>query len=401
MPKAKNVFWIYGNSYDCTKKWNALCNFVKDKSGKDVDIETVCCGINSATTLPQNRLASVENVIYQLRSKNIFNDNVRIIKIVGIPKNYKDLVPYLNLTSSKNILVFWGNPGYYTAHNRWTSIKNSNLYKVVKKEGKVFEFPIVLKNKLESIRWLKGVCEDCKIKIHSEALNLMVDLEGFNLDILNNALLKVKSYEPKKKITVEDVRECCRHSFQTEVWSYLKFLDEGKYNDAISFLQQFYNVSPSPGESFYGRVNKLFGAIKQHFLFLMAAKDICPQQLKAKDLESGLKTFKKSTSSEIQKIISGDLSIDDLSPIFSSGYIYNQLNNRSLVKVLSWKKSRIYQILADVYTCMFLCRYRSGDDSYIKLCLDTFTMHVCGKISLRQSEIARCNSRKCKLYNFV
>lgn len=372
--KEKHAFWIWGNQRQCRKAWELLCQRIEEKTGEPPNVETLSCGFNPKFSDSEDRLASAGDVYHLMRSKDMFDDRCRIIRLLGVPENYLALADYMHLVNERNLLVLsapfdYIKPG--TTKQR-VSVKTSKFYKLIKNQGLVLDFPLAAGNQAEAIRWVKDVASDYEKKFSEGADAELINLQGLELDVLTNTVEKLATYQRSKIITQEDVSACCGKNFLDEVWTYIRYLDTENHDAAMNHLQNFYQET-YVGESFSKKVSNMLGAIRQHFLFLLVAKDACQSTLNARKIEEVSKHLLNKSSQ----------------PIFSSRYIQGALNNTALKKAFRWSQKKIYCLLADVHHCMFLCRKQSSNISYQKLCLETFTMVVCGKISVQQAARAR------------
>ena len=389
-----SLFWICGNQRQSSQTWNLLLNTVKERSGQEANVESLLCGFNSHTATAAQRWTDTNDVIKLLRNRDMFDLRPRIIKLRGLPEDYTELIHYMDEVNLNNMLVFYGPCGYYKpSTKRWVTSKTTKLYKHIKSKGMVIEHPLEARNKNVGASWVIDVAQEERKKINDDVAQYLVECEGRNLDILTNSVVKLATYQKNKTITREDVDACCSHAVMDTVWIYLDHLDAKHLDPALTYLQSFYREGDGTvGESFYGRVSMLFGAILQHFLFLMIVKDSCGQQLNMKSVENAARYFYKTTPSKIKELIDKKITKEDLTSRFSPQFINMNSDKLGVRNTLQTRKSVLYAILADVYECMLLCRMRSGDPWYIKLCLDTFTMLACGKIN--SCEAARVRGRE-------
>ena len=297
----KPVFWLYGNRHDCNKAWEGICAKVKEKTqSSELNIETIYCGFNPQEALPEHRWATVNDVVYILRHKDMFDKRPRVLKVFGLPENFSDLVNFFNIVNSRNVLVFWGPFGYIKpGSKRWVTAKTTKLYKTIKSQGKVFEYPIEV-TAAQAGRRVVEIVELFGKKIEPEAVRLLVKSQGKNLDVLFNAVEKASIYEKSKKITAQTIGECCAVNFDDNVWQFIEDLDYRKADAALSYLQQFYEQPSGVGETFYGRVSRFFGALLQHFQMLMLLKDSCGNTIDPRAVDKRCDIFKKMTPSALR-----------------------------------------------------------------------------------------------------
>jgi len=167
---------------------------------------------------------------------------------------------------------------------------------------------------------------------------------------------------------------------------------------AIKYLQEFYAEGKgSVGETFYGRINRFFGALLQHYLFLLLLKDVCGRTLDMSVAQRELATFKKTTPSQIKELVTGNISFDDLECRFSKAFVEKNIGSNGIKIAFSRRKKEIYEIVCDLYDCMYWTRRYSGNDAMIRLCLDVFVLVVCKKISLSQAAQVRGLKRPFKV----
>jgi len=224
----------------------------------------------------------------------------------------------------------------------------------------------------------------------------MVQLQGKNLDTLDNSVQKLVVYQKGKEINTEDVEACCFSDYDDDkIWSFLENLDKQEVEPAVNFLQDFYaEESGSVGESFYGRVNRFFGALLQHYQFLLMVKDACGRTLNTGVAQRELSSFKKINPTKIRELKEGKITFDKLESRFTSWYVERNIRKPALQQVFVRRKGEIYGMVSDLYNCMYWVRQYSSDASMIKLCLDSFVLVVCGKLTLSQAARIRGHKRK-------
>lgn len=381
------IFWIHGNTRQCRQTWDGIVDHVTKQGGKP-DIQIMLGGFNPLAATGSQRWSTADDVIFALRNRS-FCDGPRITKVCGLPESYTDLADWFHVINGTNVLVIQSQFGYTKAGTKqFITAKTSKLYKKVKSEGYLIEHPIVAKNENDAIDLITLVVGESKKEIKRVVAREIVAKEGKNLDTLENVAIKLCSYQKRKEITVEDVHACCVSGFQSEtVWQFLEDLDYKREERALAYLQAFYAEDDGAiGESFYGRISKLFGALVQHFQFLLHAKDICgDRDLNAQLIEEGLVDFKKTTPTKILELQKKKITYKDLEPKFSSKYIKFNISKDSVRHAFQKKKKEIYLTNMALHKCMFFCRKNSGNKGYLRLCLDVFALVVCGRLTYQQA----------------
>lgn len=382
---SKNVrpmFWIYGNSVDCNRAWDAILS----KFSGEPQIEVFYCGSNPDNLSEKAfKYSTASDIIGALKSKDIFSSGPRVLKLIGIPEDYKIIQDYLHLVDNDNVLVIMGRPGYPGKGNstRWVPIQNSKFYKEIKSSGTVLEFVSDSQTSQNAVDWLSEFAKNLKIKIKSDALEKMVGLKGLNIDSLSNDLLKINTY-CSGNISVEDVEECCSSDFLETVWQFIESLDYQNADDALSYLQKLYRDSILPSH-FNENIHKIIGALKQHFTMIIFAKDSGSSGFDYKLVSSAVEGFNKVSKS----------TLEDLNPVFTKQYLYSCSKNAPLKSAINkWKLGLSYAVLKDLHEISFLIRKNSSNRSYQELCLNTFVMFVCGKMTISDTVVARGVKRR-------
>lgn len=391
------VFWIYGNQRQCRATWNQIVSQVEKKTGKLPNIETMFCGFNSIGASPAQRWATTNDVIETLRSRDLFDSRSRIVKIIGLPEEYTALASWLHLVKKDNIVVFWGPFGCVKPRSKqWITAKTTKLYKMIKSEGKIVEHPLEAESDSDAVDWIRGIAIGYKKTLTAEVARKMVHLQGKNLDTLDNSVQKLAVYQKSKEISVANVEECCFSDYADDaIWGFLDHLDKQEVEPAINFLQEFYaEDSGSVGESFYGRVNRFFGALLQHYQFLLMVKDACGKTLNAGIAQRELAAFKKINPTKIKELKEGKIMFDELKSRFTPWYVERNIRSHSFQKAFSRRKGEIYGMVSDLYNCMYWVRQYSSSIPMIRLCLDSFVLVVCGKLTLSQAAQIRGHKRK-------
>lgn len=391
--KQTHIFWIFGNLRQANAKWKALCGYIEQHAGVAPNVETVYCGPNPKDVTDSQRLSTMGDVIHVLRTKDMFSTRPRILRVVGIPEDYQDLLHYVDVPTPQNLLVFWGLPGYYKlGSKRWVSLKPTKVFKFIKNHGKVYEFPTEAANENEAVTWAVDVAEEEGKLLTRDTAKLLVRRLGFNLDRLGNSVEQLAIYQADKEITVQDVKACCSETFNGTVWEYINSLDRGDHEKALAYLQRLYEDKPDTGETFYGRLGQILGALRQHFSFLVLAKDASGESVNVKLIEQSAKGLKKFTPTQLAQMQNGETV--DLSDWFSGNYVRNKVNNPGFTRVLGHRKSQLYSALRELLFCSFMARQNSGNEAYLRLSLDILTLVLCGKISPLQAAKARGHRRK-------
>ena len=387
---AKPLFWLSGNYRQVNQVWQKITSFL----GGDPNVQVMHCGYNP-DGLKESllRFATAADIIIALKNRDIFDDRPRIIKMQGLPEDYSVITDYLSYVNNNVVLVVCGRPGY-RAHGstRWIPAQSSKFYKAFKSNGKIFDFPLEANSNQAAITWVKDVVTEEGAKIDGDAARRLVELKGRHLDTLTGECRRLSLYRPKGKIVLQDVEDSCMWTFQETVWEFIDALDDQKVDDSLRYLQKFYaTAGQATGESFYGEVSKLLGAVTQHFLFLLLLKD-AGGHLSYSAAQKAIEGMKKMKPSDAFKLSKGILNSDELPDWFSSGYVYANIKKRGIRSALGWKQGKIYDALRDVMRCTFLCR-KQASQAYQELCLNTFVLSVCGKISSADAAIARGDDR--------
>ena len=390
----KPIFSISGNQRQSIQSLNQIISHIKNKTGEDPNIQTIFCGTNPVSTTTSKWSTGLD-IVNLLRSVDLFDSRPRVFKIIGLSDDYAIIGDYLKYIDSSNIVVFWGPFGYTKPGSKqWITGKTSKLYKTIKDKGKIYEHPTDTKSELEATRWVKEVVAECGKEIEGSVAKRIVELQGKNLDTLSNVVQKISVYQTGKHIKIEDAEACCYVDYVDRTWDLIEALDLQEIDKSLDLLSKFYAEGKGEvGESFYGRIMKLFGALLQHYQFLMMWKDVTDRKLNFTEAQKALLGFKKLTPSKLESIKKGAMTIEDLDSRFTSYYISNSVDKTSVQKVLNQRKGITYLMLSDLYNCMYWCRQYSGESYLLKLCIDTFVLVTCKAIGIKEAEQIR--SGKC------
>lgn len=373
----------------CSQTFDGIVRHVETQSKKKPNVEIMFGGINPPNATPTQRWNTANDIIFTLRNPNFCDDSPRIVKVIGLPESYTELANWFHVINGSNVLVIQSPFGYIKpGSKRWITAKTSKFFKKVKAEGFLIEHPTEAKNTDDAISWIETLVNESGKKIKRAVAKEIIAKEGKNLDTLTNTVGKLCSYQKGKEIIIEDVHACCSNDFLPEtVWQFLEDLDNRNAERALAYMQSFYAEGDGEaGEWFYGRIMHLFGALTQHFQFLMVLKDVCGNRdLNAQLVEDTLKNFKKTTPTKIRELQKKEITYDELEPRFSKQYINFNIKKDSTRSAFRAKKSEIYRMLAALHDCIYICRKNSGNDSYLRLSLDAFVLTVCGKITSQQA----------------
>lgn len=368
------IFWLTGNYYEVKKRWNEI-----KKTLGDSNIIVMHCGYNSKTTPDICKVCTASDVIRTLKMKDLFDDRPRIIKMKGLPENYALLTDYLHLVNNKNVLVIDSAIGYWASphYKKFVNVGRSKFYTAVKKHGKVFKFDTEPKQGY-AISWIKKVFSALGRNYDSSCPSLLVEAKGCNLDVLYSEISRLLVYQPKGKISADSVKECCVPAFTKTVWELINGLDKMEAEKCLAHLQQFYEFIKGP--DFQTHVESLFGALIQHFLFLLCIKDECGTELSDVRANRAIEGIKKRVKRDGQWKYDADL--------FTSQFVSFNIRKPEVTAANKWGKQKTYNVFRDLCRSRQICRMQMKM-SVVKLCLDSFAMFACGKIDVDQAKMMR------------
>lgn len=332
----KPVFWISGNYYDSSE----AVNLIIDKFG------------NENITILDSTSDGVDRVISNLVEQEIFSSGNKIIRLKGLPENYNLIYDYLKFVSEKRVLII-ESPTFTKIKNKVVNAALSNLYKEIKKIGKVIDSPTEL-NDTNAKGWIDSLCERrFKKTIEEEAIPLLLYLKNNNADIIYSELLKLSTYIGKrKKITLDDVKQVVKTDYAFDTWKFVDDLVDGDMEKCIYAFEDYFLTR----ENFIYEIESLLGAILYRFELMLLIRSCGDTNV--------LSSFKKKPK---------DKPITDK---YSSGMInmikYSK-NNLGTIKLTS--------ILSVLYFTLNSIRANGGDSSFCKLILFNMTSALCGKIT--------------------
>lgn len=369
----KPVFWLAGNYYECQKTFRNICNKLGDHRVIILDCDWV-------PEKCDNRPAGPGDVIRQLRSRDIFDDRPRVIKLKGLPPGYTELVSALQFVNDSNILVIDGPIGHRAKppSQQFVTAKNSNFFKQIKKEGYLFEFDTEIAPG-KAANWIKDVAEELGKKIEPDAALLMTEMLGGELDVLYGNLLILKDYAEGKSIKKSDVEDVCVPSFLKDVWNLTENICYRNADACVEHLQRFYNSVETESE-FFGEIQKLMGALHYVFLFAVLVKDNVKDVVTLAALQKGVDGFAKIDKEEKKEFV----------PYFSHGFLYKKAGDKDFAALMQWKKGVLCRAFAEINKVRSNIRLKgSSSSTYQKVCLDSLIMSLCGSISYSEAESMR------------
>lgn len=367
--KFRPVFWLTGNYYDSQKNWRAIVEMLKDPN---------VVVLEGGSQVSDPRVAKAADVIRLLKNKDLFDSRPRVLKLKGLPGDYHLLIDYLKLVNNDNVLVIDGPFGYKNSDGKFVTAKTSKFYKTIASEGKILEAPMEAESDRAAKDWVVKVCGELGKKIESAALETLIQYRGRNLDILYSDLTCLVMYQTGKSIQDADVREICLPLFLKTVWELIEKIDRQDYESACANMQEFYAKAGSEvGTTFYGDVAQLLGALHRHFEFNFYVSNL-KLPLRYDAVAEAVKGVKKRTKKDEKYVWEDDK--------FSSGYIYTAIRKPELQSILSWPREKLLAVMVDLMRTMTICRTKyTSDEEAIKLCLDTFLMTACGRMSYERS----------------
>jgi len=350
MPK-KPVFWVNGNYYDC----RTVIDQILEKYGR-----------NNVTILDGSS-DSVERVFANLVETDLFAAGTKVIRLRGLPPDYTLIVDYLKYVGKNRVLIIEA-PFNRTAGARKTSASKTNLFKAIKKDGKIYDFPVIIKTD-KARNWAITVSEnENKKKLESNAADLLVKLKHCNLDQIFLELDKLSTYIGKRrKITVEDVSRCVLDSNEFNVWSLVDHVTDSNLQESIAVLEDLWRQ-----KNFIYLLEPLVGGLIARFKLLLFAREI--GGINAKTMFSYLSEFKKKAK-------------DSKNPPVST-YNIRSLSSFSYSKVvkdahLRMGTVRITEILDVLYFTQNSLRALGSVPASSRLLITNMVETLCGRISVR------------------
>lgn len=354
----KPIFWITGNYYDSRKAWKNILS----KLG-NCNIENIECGSFSGDGL---RTAQGYDIALLLRSRDLFDDRPRIIRMRGLPPDYSVITEHLGCVNDNNILVVDSPVGYFQ-NKRFVSAATSNFYKTISSNGKVFSYEMDAKNDSMARDWVKSVLSDSGKEIKDDALHLLVEMRGRHYDSLLVEINRLIAYQKNKTICINDVETCCVSVITKTTWDLIDSLDENRFEDSFCHLQKFHNFAGlETGKSFRGEVELLLHALHYHYLLLLFAKDKCCDYLNYDVLSKAVSEYKTKVNDDGTRSAS-----------FTSGALMMATRSNSFKKALGWKKSKIYSIYCSIISLIKKNRFHYNEE-FCKISLDSLCMYICG-----------------------
>lgn len=369
----KPIYWILGNYHDCQKKWSQIA-----AEHKGYNIEVMDCGYNTEKLPAQLRYDQAKDIIELLQSSDMFDDRDRIIKVVGLPTDYTLLNDYLHLVDESNIVVICSPAGYYVpvgTGSRFVTAKTSGLYKQINSWSQIYEFPESAKNRQSAIKWIIATANDVGKSIDEECAGLLVDIKGLGLDDLYGEIIRLRDYCANKKVKKEDVEAVCIPLFTKTVWDLIDSMDRMEHDKCSAHMLSFCDDSTSDsGTSLYSETMKLFGALRQHFMFLTLVKSRCGDRININTAMDAVKDMKKLSEDK---------------DMFDYNFVRFNLEKDGVRTALMWPVGKLHGVLLDLFRCECACRYHSNDEQYISKSLMSFVAYVCGKIRIEDSARVR------------
>lgn len=388
------VFWLVGppsggNYYECRKTWKRIVAKVRHDLGEP-NIHSIECGSNPANASYQ--VATAGDVMRLLRSKDIFDDRPRIIRMFGLPPDYLDmgLIDYLKYVDSQNILVIEAPIGYYGG-KKFVPASASKFYKTINSEGKVFKFDVRAKSQKDAVQWVIGLASDYDRRLSAQVASFLVEVKGLNYDNLYSELTRLFDYKLEGDITVDDIKECCVPVFEKSIWELIDKLSRQQFDAACCHLQGFLeDASSGTVSEFRGIAEQTLGALRHNFELLLYAKDSCKGAVSYNAFNAAvmgdpdadgdhlhqepIKKFKKDENKNW--VPSG--------PRYNKGAIYNKVKSDPFKIAFGWSQSKIYAALLCIERMRPKIRL---DVANIRLGFEAICLFICGKVNERQSLI--------------
>jgi len=372
MSDSKPIYWFTGNFTDVRF---AISKVLEKYSKAAVRV----CECEAVPKSDQGTVGhSAADVIRALKGRDIQKKS-KVVRVRGLPEDYKIIEPYLNLVNESNVLLIDGPVGYYTAgkSRRLITAKNSKFFKTIKKEGVFRDYGDEANSESEAAKWIAKVAKRLNSSIERQAASRLTELRGLSYDLLYSELLRLVDYADGT-IKLEDVEACVLPSFREEVWTLIDHLDKQDYYSSVEHLRHlFATLEAGVASGFYGGVLSLLGALQYHYGLLVAIKDVS-NRADITDLakEVSQSVFKKTTSD-------GEAKWDKQA--FDERAVKFALRKPSTKKAAAWSKGKLYGIMEELDYCRFACRYNSSQPVAIQIALDNLVGLICGKMASKQA----------------
>lgn len=360
----KPIFWITGNYYDCQLTWNLIKSKMPNSKVNVVD-----CGPGGCTA---------SDVILLLKHKNVFDAQPRILKLKGIPEDYAEITDYLKLVNDKTVLVIDGPVGYIKSpSDRLISAATSNFYKTISSVGKVFEFDDDAPDDGTAKKWIAKVVGELGKKIDDDAAMKLVANAGLNYDFLYSHIIKLIDYSAKT-ITKQDVDDCVAPNEVKVIWNIMDLLDRRQFDIVFCELQKIYDKSSTTASYlFRGQMENYYGALTQHYDFLVRSKDACASVLSYNVLTTAM--------SGLNKIAKDKEGAQKFTELYDKNFINRNLQKDGFKAAFVWPKGHAYAVL------MFLIQARTSmrmvdSEAWHRMLLDLCFMFICGKIDTKSMQ---------------
>jgi hypothetical protein len=198
--------WISGNEFRVKEALDML----KDHLGQSPEGITVH---GSDTT--------VQYVKGHMLSAPFDRSYVKLIVLRGLPKDHGDLAPFIKRIPKTNYLAIIDK-----------AQTNFKLYKEIAKRGKIVKLdPPSNTNELQD--WIIGRFTMMKKKISKPTTEILIEICGSDLMILNSEITKICRYVTKPTITEEDIKEVAVVSGSGDIWAFMSAIENRDYEECI------------------------------------------------------------------------------------------------------------------------------------------------------------------------
>lgn len=185
-------------------------------------------------------------------------------------KDLHTLIPYLKNPSEFTIVIFW---------SRQKKIHEENIFfKEFKRKGKL----ICLNHPKEIVSYIKKEVEKFGKKIGLDAINLLVQTLGNDLQSIHNELEKLFLYVGEKKIvTVSDVEKVVSQVKMASIFALTEALGRQQCPKALSLLKEMLDGGEIP--------LVILGMIARQLRLILKTKLILQKGASSKEIEKELK----------------------------------------------------------------------------------------------------------------
>lgn len=155
--------------------------------------------------------------------------------------------------------------------------KDNPLLKVLSRKTSIREFRAL--NKADLHKWINDRCREKSLQISNHSINLLADMAGSNLRLLDNEIEKLSLYAQGEYIGEKEVNLLVSQGREMGIFEAVDSIFEGRFNDALKILKNLHKDTTGP---------RIITMLSRQIRFILVAKDLQSRNVHEEDIAKSL-----------------------------------------------------------------------------------------------------------------